>query len=110
MNVCTELPNTGTLRVLPSQEAMPQTLVRGVKYVLIRICSLRRRHINRTVTILGIVHRPVSYLKLNPVGLSVAPRNPITSLLRAQQVNGICRFVCVTYFVPRRVKLFARTL
>jgi hypothetical protein len=51
--------------------------------------------IDITITILDIIHRPVSYLKtrLNSTGLSVPHRKHITSPLRVQQVNGIYRFV-----------------
>jgi hypothetical protein len=52
---------------------------------------------NRTITILDIIHRPVFYLKLNCIGLSVPHKKNITSPLRAQQVNAICRFVTIEY-------------
>jgi hypothetical protein len=50
-----------------------------------------------TITIPDIIHRPVLYLKLNSIGLSVPHRKHITSPLRAQQVNGIHRFVTMVY-------------
>jgi hypothetical protein len=61
--------------------------------------GLWRWYINITITILDIIHRIVSYLKLNfnSTGLSVPHRKHITSPLRAQQVNVICRFVTMVY-------------
>jgi hypothetical protein len=50
-------------------------------------------YINITITIPDIIHRPGLYLKLNSIGLSVHHSKHITSPLRAQQVNAICRFV-----------------
>jgi hypothetical protein len=44
-------------------------------------------YINLSITILDIFHRPVFYLKLNSVGLSLSHRKHITSLLLAQQVK-----------------------
>jgi hypothetical protein len=52
-----------------------------------------RWYINKTITILDIIHSPVFYLKLNSIGLSVLHRKDITSPLRAQKVNAIYRFV-----------------
>jgi hypothetical protein len=52
---------------------------------------------NVTITILDIIHHPVSYLKLNSIGLSVPHRKHITSPLRAQQVNAIYMFVTMVY-------------
>jgi hypothetical protein len=46
---------------------------------------------------MDIIHRPVFYLKLNSMGLSVPHRKHITSPLRAQQVNAIYRFVTMVY-------------
>jgi hypothetical protein len=46
---------------------------------------------------LDIIHRPVFYLKLNTIGLSVPHRKHLTSPLRAQQVNSIYRFVTMVY-------------
>jgi hypothetical protein len=68
----------------------------------LRSIGLWRWHINITITNLDIVHRPVFYLKLNStqlnsIGLSVTHRKHITSLLRAQQVNAIYRFVTIVY-------------
>jgi hypothetical protein len=54
-------------------------------------------NIKTTITILDIIHRPVFYLKLNSIGLSVPDRKHITSLLRSQQVNAIYRFVTMLY-------------
>jgi hypothetical protein len=48
-------------------------------------------------TVLDIIHRPVFYLKLNTIGLSVPHMEHITSPLRAQQVNAIYRFVTTVY-------------
>jgi hypothetical protein len=53
--------------------------------------------INITITVLGIIHRPVFYLILSPIGLSIPHRKHITSPLRAQQVNAIYRFVTMVY-------------
>jgi hypothetical protein len=50
-----------------------------------------------SITILDIIHRPVFYLKLNSVGLSVLHRKHITYPLRAKQVNAIYRFVTMVY-------------
>jgi hypothetical protein len=47
-----------------------------------------------TITILDII---VFKTQLNSIGLSVPHRNHITSPLRAQQVNAICRFVTMVY-------------
>jgi hypothetical protein len=49
---------------------------------------------------LGIIHRPVFYLKLNStvIVFSVPHRKHITSPLRAQQVNAIYRFVTMLYY------------
>jgi hypothetical protein len=47
------------------------------------------------MNILAIIHRPVFYLKLNSICLSVPHRKHITSPLRAQQVNAIYRFVTI---------------
>jgi uncharacterized membrane protein len=59
------------------------------------ICRFVRWYINITITILNIIHRPVFYLKLNStlLCLSAPHRKHITSPLRVQQVNAICRFV-----------------
>jgi hypothetical protein len=54
-------------------------------------------YINITISILDIIHRPVFYLKLNSIGLSVRYRKHITSPLGAQQVNAIYRFVTMAY-------------
>jgi hypothetical protein len=59
--------------------------------------GLGQRYINITITILDIIHRPVFYLKLNSIGLSIPHRKHITSLLLAQQVNAIYRFVTMVY-------------
>jgi hypothetical protein len=52
-------------------------------------------HINIAIGILDIIHCPDSLSKtqLNSLGLSVPHRKHIAPPLRAQQVNGICRFV-----------------
>jgi hypothetical protein len=56
--------------------------------------GLWRWYINITITILDIIF----YLKLNStLGLSVPHSKHITSPLRAQQVNAICRFVTMVY-------------
>jgi hypothetical protein len=60
--------------------------------------NLPRWYINRTITILDIIHRPVFYLKLKSMGLSVPHRKHITSPLRAQQVNVMYRFVTMAYY------------
>jgi hypothetical protein len=49
------------------------------------------------IKIVDIIHRPVLYLKLNSVGLSVPHRKHITSPLCAQQVAAIHRFVTMEY-------------
>jgi hypothetical protein len=49
------------------------------------------------IKILGIIHRPVDYLQLNSVRLSVPHWKHITSPLGAQQVNAICRFVTTVH-------------
>jgi hypothetical protein len=64
---------------------------------LTRSTGLLRRYINITITIPDIIHRPVFYLKLNSVGLSVLHRKHIASPLRAQQVKVIYRFVTTVY-------------
>jgi hypothetical protein len=56
-----------------------------------------------TITILGIIHGPAFYLKLNStqlnsIGLSVLHRKRITSPLLAQQVSAIYRFVAIVYY------------
>jgi hypothetical protein len=56
-----------------------------------------RTTIETAITILGIIHRPVFYLKLNSIGLSVPHRKHITSPLRAQQANATYRFVEMAY-------------
>jgi hypothetical protein len=54
--------------------------------------------INITITILGIIHRPVYYLKLNNFkGLSVPHKKHITYPLRDQQVNAIYWFMTAIY-------------
>jgi hypothetical protein len=60
--------------------------------------GLWRYYVNITVTILNIMHRPGFYKKLNSIDLSVPHRKHITSPLRAQQVNVICRFVPMVYY------------
>jgi hypothetical protein len=59
--------------------------------------GLWRWYINISIKILDFIHRPVFYLKLNSIGLSVPHRQHITSPLRAQQVNAIYRFVAMLY-------------
>jgi hypothetical protein len=51
------------------------------------------------ITILDIIHWPCVLFKtqLNSTGLSVPNRKHITSVLRAQQVNAIYRFVTMVY-------------
>jgi hypothetical protein len=60
--------------------------------------GLWRWYINVTITIMSIIHRPVLYLKLISVGLSVPDTNHITSPLRAQQINAIYRFATPVYW------------
>jgi hypothetical protein len=62
-----------------------------------RFRGLCRWFINLLITILSIIHRPVFYLKLNSICLSVPHRKHITSPLRAQQVNVIYWSVTMVY-------------
>jgi hypothetical protein len=59
------------------------------------ICRFWRWYINITISILDIIHRPAFYFKLNstPQDSSYLTGNIYMSLLRAQQVNDIYRFV-----------------
>jgi hypothetical protein len=43
------------------------------------------------------MHRPVFYLKLYSIGLSVPHRKHVTSPLQAQEVNAVFRFVTTVY-------------
>jgi hypothetical protein len=54
--------------------------------------------INRAITILGIIHRPVFYLNRNSI-FKVCPylTGNIKSPLRVQQINAIYRFVTIVY-------------
>jgi hypothetical protein len=70
-----------------------RTIQGGKNEVRIRFENI----INITITILGIIHRPVFYLQLNSVGLSVPHRKHTTSPPGAQQVNAIYRFVTMVY-------------
>jgi hypothetical protein len=51
---------------------------------------------NLTATVLDVIHRLVFYLKHTTV-MFVPHRKHITSLLRAQQLNAIYRFVTTVY-------------
>jgi hypothetical protein len=66
-------------------------------YTLMKWTESDEGNMGITNTILDIIYHPVFYLKLNAIGLSVSHRKHITSPLRAQHVNAICRFVTMVY-------------
>jgi hypothetical protein len=57
-----------------------------------------RWYMNVTITILEIIHRPVSYFKLNSGLWTYGHTKYIRSPLRAQQVNAIYRFLTMVYY------------